>query len=375
MHTITEEELRRYHRQVILPQVGAEGQRRIMGARVLVIGAGGLGSPLLAYLAAAGIGTIGLVDFDAVDETNLQRQILFGHDDTGLLKTEAAERRLHALNPGITVNTHHLYLNAGNILPIIKEYDVVADGSDNLPTRYLVNDACILTGKPLVFGAVHRFEGQVSVFNLPLPDGTRSANYRDLHPVPPPSELVPSCQDGGILGPLAGIIGSMMALEVLKITGGFGEPLSNRICLFDGTDFSTRTIRFSTRTDLPPVTGLSDYESFCDPDQYRTSDIPELTPKEVQTLLRSNKATVVDVREPAEFNSASIGGINIPLNDLVREAYRIPRKTSVILVCRSGSRSTQALRKLSDLGFNNLHSLRGGINRWRAEVNPQLPPC
>ena len=367
--------LRRYHRQVILPQVGMEGQHRIMSARVLVIGAGGLGSPLLAYLTAAGIGTLGILDFDAIDETNLQRQILYKGEETGMLKTTAAARRLREMNPAVSIKTHHIYLNSDNILPLLEEYDIIADGSDNLPTRYLVNDACVLTDKPLVYGAIHRFEGQAGVFNMILPDGTRSSNYRDLYPLPPPPELVPSCQEGGVLGPLAGVIGSMMALEVLKIAGKFGEPLVNRICLFDGIDLSTRYLNISPDPKRNLITRLVDYEEFCDPRHLQKKPYPELTPKEAQALLRQNKATVIDVREPGEFQRARIGGMNIPLGDLVREVHRIPKKTAVILACRSGNRSEQALLKLQDLGFTNLHNLRGGLNRWRAEIDPGLPPC
>ncbi len=370
-----EPSLRRYHRQVILPQVGMEGQRRIMSARVLVIGAGGLGSPLLAYLTAAGTGTIGLVDFDAIDETNLQRQILYNSGETGMLKTVAAAQRLGQMNPSITLRTHPVYLNSGNILPLLEEYDIIADGSDNLPTRYLVNDACVLAGKPLVYGAIHRFEGQTGVFNMTLPDGSRSANYRDLYPLPPPPELVPSCQEGGVLGPLAGIIGSMMALEVLKLAGGFGEPLVNRICLFDGIDLSTRYLNISPDPKRDPITRLEDYEEFCDPRHQQKKTYPELSPKEAQALLRQNRATVIDVRDKSEFHRANIGGMNIPLGDLMREVHRIPKKTAIILACRSGGRSEQALLKLQDLGFTNLHNLRGGLNRWRAEIDPELPPC
>lgn len=369
------EQQRRYHRQVILPQVGPEGQRRIMTARVLVIGAGGLGSPLLAYLAAAGTGTIGIVDFDAIDETNLQRQILFKSSETGTLKTEAAEKRLRELNPDVNIRTHNIYVNADTILPLLEQYDIIADGSDNLPTRYLVNDACVLTGKPLVYGAIHRFEGQAGVFNMAMADGSRSSNYRDLYPAPPPPELVPSCQEGGILGPLAGIIGSMMALEVLKLAGGFGEPLINRICLFDGIDFSTRYVNVLPDVKRNPITRLEDYEEFCNPRHHQNKPWSELTPKEAQALLRQNKATLIDVREPEEFGRARIGGINIPIGSLTREVQRIPKKTAVILACRTGNRSEQALLKLQDLGFTNLHNLRGGINRWRAEVDPGFPAC
>ncbi|MFM8348025.1 MAG: ThiF family adenylyltransferase, partial [Bacteroidota bacterium] len=333
------EQQRRYHRQVILPQVGPEGQRRIMAARVLVIGAGGLGSPLLAYLAAAGTGTIGIVDFDAIDETNLHRQILFKGSETGTLKTVAAEKRLRELNPDINIRTHNIYVNSDTILPLLEEYDIIADGSDNLPTRYLLNDACVLSGKPLVYGAIHRFEGQAGVFNVAQPDGSRSSNYRDLYPAPPPPELVPSCQEGGVLGPLAGIIGSMMALEVLKLAGGFGEPLVNRICLFDGIDLSTRYLNVLPDRNRNPITRLEDYEEFCNPRQHQKKPWSALTPKEAQALLRQNKATLIDVREPEEFSRARIGGINIPLGSLTREAQRIPRKTAVILVCRTGNRS------------------------------------
>lgn len=365
---------KRYHRQILLPEIGEKGQLRLKNARVLVIGAGGLGSPLLQYLASAGVGTIGIVEFDRVEESNLHRQVLFSESDVGRSKAQAAMERLHAQNAGIQINLHEQYLTAATALPILEDYDVVADGSDNLPTRYLVNDACVLSGKPLVSGAIYRMEGQVSVFNQLLSDGNRSPDYRDVYPEPPSPELVPTCEQAGVLGSLAGIIGSIMAAEVLKLTAGFGTTLHNRLLVVDATDMSIRTIRYQRQLDRQPINGLFDYEAFCDRSA-PAEGITELTPKEVRSLLDANKVVVIDVREPEEFDAANIGGVNLPLSLITQQAFRIPRQIRVVMVCKSGARSIQAVRKLEDVGISNLIVMRGGLNRWRAEVDGTLPAC
>ena len=262
-------ELARYDRHIILPQFGLAAQQKLKAAKVLVVGSGGLGSPLLLYLAAAGVGTIGIVDFDVVDDSNLQRQVLFGKNDIGAAKVLAAKSRLESLNPYIGIRVHQAQIRSENALDIIRDYDVVADGSDNFPTRYLVNDACVLSGKPLVFAAVSQFEGQVSVFNLLQDNGERGPNYRDLHPEPPAPGLVPNCAEGGVLGVLPGIMGSMQALEVIKIISGTGEPLSGRLVIFDALDFQMRSFNIRRRADNPlngnhpTITELIDYELFC----------------------------------------------------------------------------------------------------------------
>lgn len=367
-------ELQRYHRQILLPEFGTEGQQRLQSAKILVIGAGGLGSPILLYLAAAGVGTLGICEYDNIDETNLQRQILYQADEAGKPKSETAAHRIRGLNPHIRVNEHPGYLTAASVLNIIRGYDIVVDGSDNLPTRYLVNDACVLEGKPLVYGAIYRFEGQVSVFNQLLSNGERSADYRDLFPEPPPPDMVPSCAQAGVLGSLAGMIGSMMANEALKLAAGFGSTLHSRLLLLDALDMSVRTVNIQRLGGRLPITGLMDYESFCDP-QPAQADVREMSPSEARAMLDGNKATVLDVREPEEFAQANIGGTNLPLGRIMEDSVRIPRRSPVIVVCRSGSRGRQAIRKLEDLGFSNLINMRGGLNRWRSEINNQFPPC
>jgi len=372
---LSEEQKQRYSRQILLPELGLEGQTKISNARILVIGAGGLGSPILLYLAAAGVGTIGIVEFDKVDRSNLQRQILYFDEDTGALKGKKAVDRIGRINPAVEVNLHHQYLSSKNALEIIKDYDLVIDGSDNLPTRYLVNDACILSNKPFVYGAIYRFEGQVSVFNQLMSDGVRSTCYRDLYPLPPEPEMVPSCSTGGVLGALAGIIGSFMASEAIKLITGIGTTLHDRLFIFDALDSTTRILQIKPDNARAKIEQLIDYESYCDGDLSETHSVSQVTPTEVVTLLKKNTAVLIDVREPEEFASANIGGINISFNNLIQESYRIPRRATVILVCRSGSRGASAYLKLKDLGFENLVNLKGGLNRWRAEIDPDLPAC
>lgn len=367
-------ELVRYNRHLILPDFGIDAQRQLKAAKVLVVGAGGLGSPALLYLAAAGVGTIGIVDFDVVDESNLQRQVLFGRQDVGKLKVQAALERLESLNPHIRIVLHDGRLSARNAMDILQDYDVVADGSDNFPTRYLVNDACVLLGKTLVYASVYQFEGQVSVFNHPDAAGARGPNYRDLYPTPPPPGLVPDCATGGVLGVLPGIIGSMQASEVIKVLTGIGEPLSGRLFLFDALYFEHRSVNIRRRDDnplngiAPTITRLIDYELFCGlKTQERT--VREITVRELLDWQeRGEKFQLIDVREPHEYEMTNLGADLIPLASVADQAGRIARDIKVVVHCRSGVRSAKAIRELEDrFGFDNLYNLHGGILAYLEE--------
>ncbi len=372
-------ELLRYSRQILLPEFNLEGQQKLKQGSILVIGAGGLGSPALYYLAAAGVGHIGIVDFDTVDESNLQRQILYQTQDIGKPKVEIAALRLKQLNPHIEINAHHGPITSNNGLALIKSYDIIIDGSDNLPTRYLVNDACVLLGKSLVYGAIFQFEGQVSVFNQLHADGTRGPNYRDLFPEPPPPEMVPSCSESGVLGVLPGIIGSLQANEAIKLLSGIGETLSHRLLLFDSLYFTTQIVTLKPNPQNP-VSGINptirhliDYEAFCNPAHNKPSAIPEISPVELNTLLKgSAKIQLLDVREPFEVEIASIGGTNIPLNEITRRANVIPIDIPVVVYCKSGQRSAEAIKLLQQQGFTNLKNLKGGILQWIQDVDDQL---
>ncbi len=371
---LSKAELARYARHLALPEFGLEAQQKLKAAKVLVVGAGGLGSPLLLYLAAVGVGTIGIVDFDVVDESNLQRQVLYGKGDIGLPKTDAAKTRLAALNPYINIQLHNTRLSAANALEIIRDYDVVADGSDNFPTRYLVNDACVLLRKPNVFGAIFQFEGQVSVFNFTDNNGTIGPNYRDLHPTPPPPGTVPSCAEGGVLGVLPGIIGSMQASEVIKVITGIGEPLSGRLIHFDTLDFESRIFKIKSRDDNPltglhpSITHLIDYEDFCGTKEL--APIKEITAAELRLWLSSGeKIQLIDVREPAEFQTGNLGGELIPLATVAENVHRFSKDGKVVLHCQSGARSATAIRDLEQqFNLSNLYNLSGGIIAfWESE--------
>lgn len=375
------EELSRYNRHIIIPEFGLEAQQKLKDAKVLVVGSGGLGSPLLLYLAAAGVGTIGIVDFDVVDDSNLQRQVIFSRKDVGKSKVRVAKRRLHSLNPHIDIRLHHTRLTADNAPSIISDYDVVADGSDNFPTRYLVNDACVLLDKPLVYASVSRFEGQVSVFNHINNEGHLGPNYRDLYPEPPAQGLVPNCAESGVLGVLPGIIGSIQALEVIKVITNVGEPLAGRLFLFDALDFQIRILNLKRRDDNPlngknpSIHHLIDYEVFCG--EKNADAIRPVREIDVQELYRwqisGKKFTLIDVREPHEHQAANIGGELIPLGNIEQEARRLPREHDVVLYCRSGARSARAIQELETrFGFNNLYNLKGGILAWQAEIQAQL---
>ena len=314
----SKEELKRYSRHLILPEFNIDGQRKVKNSKVLVIGAGGLGCPMLQYLVAAGVGTIGVVDFDMVDESNLQRQILFSVDDVGKPKASTAIQKLSRLNPHVDFHLHDIKLTAQNALEIIKDYDLIADGTDNFPTRYLVNDACVLLNKPNIHGSIFRFEGQVSVFNYQFADGTSGPNYRDIFPTPPPPGLVPSCAEGGVLGVLPGIIGSFQASEIIKIITGIGDPLVGKLFVFDALSFETRTMKINKNPALAPITELIDYDDFCGINNSVINTDLEISARELIVDINNDpqELQIVDVREPLEFEAGNIGGKSIPLGEL-----------------------------------------------------------
>ncbi len=378
MTPLSHEELLRYSRHLTLPDVGLAGQAKLKGARVLLIGAGGLGSPAALYLAAAGIGTIGLVDFDLVDRSNLQRQILHGTSGIGTPKTDSARARLQDVNPHVAVETFAERLSAANALDILRDFDIVIDGSDNFPTRYLVNDACVLLGKPNVYGAVFRFDGQVSVF-----DAKQGPCYRCLYAEPPPPDLVPSCAEGGVLGVLPGIIGSLQALEAIKLIVGFGESLIGRLVLFDGRRMQFRELAVEKDPDCPvcsenpTVTELIDYEAFCGVgDGGRgIGEGAEISAPELQLERRRKPDLVlVDVREPAEAEIARIDGArHIPLRQLPGRLSELPGHGEIVTLCHHGQRSLKAREILKGAGFANVRSLAGGIDAWSREVDAEVP--
>jgi len=378
--TFTKEELARYNRHIIIPEFGEAAQQKLKAARVLIIGSGGLGSPALLYLTAAGVGTIGIVDFDVVDDSNLQRQVLFDIHEIGKPKVEAARRRLEALNPHVRFILHNTHINSGNALDIIKDYDVVADGTDNFPTRYLVNDATLLLDKPNVYASIFQFEGQVSVFNYVNRQGERGPNYRDLYPTPPPPGLVPSCAEGGVLGVLPGIIGSLQALEVIKVITGIGEPLSGRFFTFDALNFENRTFNIKRRDDNPvngknpTIHELIDYEQFCGMRAVEEKPVKEITVQELYDWqVKGKKFKLIDVREPYEYKIVQIGGDLIPLATVSEHADQIPRDVDVVMYCNAGVRSLKAIRELEEkFGFGNLYNLKGGILAYIDQVQPEL---
>ncbi len=376
---LTRGELLRYARHLALPGVGLEGQRRLREARVLCVGAGGLGSPLALYLAAAGVGTLGIVDADVVDLTNLQRQILHGTRDVGRPKLDSAADRLRDVNPHVEVVRHPTRLTASNALDIVSGYDVVADGTDNFPARYLVNDACVLTGKPNVYGSVFRWEGQVSVF------ATRGGPcYRCLFREPPPPGLVPDCAEGGVLGVLPGIVGTLQALEVLKLVLGVGETLAGRLLLCDALGATWREVEVRRNPgcpvcgDHPTQTGLIDYEVFCGiiREAHSGTDVPEMEPARLLRLLTSDAPPfVVDVRERWEWELGSLadrGAVLIPLRELTDRMPEVPRGRAAVVYCRSGERSRDAARRLLAAGYGEVYNLRGGLLAWAREVDPDV---
>ena len=384
------EELGHYSRHLSIPEFGMEGQKKLKAASVLAVGTGGLGAPMLQYLAAAGVGTIGLVDFDVVEASNLHRQVLFGTSDVGRPKVEVARERLRDINPHITINVHETRLTSDNALEIIEKYDIVADGTDNFPTRYLINDACVMVDKPNVHGSIFQFEGQVSVFNYVDQEGNRGPNYRDLFPEPPPPGLVPSCAEAGVLGVLPGIIGCIQASEVIKLITGIGEPLAGKLFLFDALSFSTRTVKVTKNEDNPltgddpEITELIDYEEFCglpsvngeqEESEQDDPEVPEVSVREYKSWLdQGEDVQLIDVRKPYEAEIAEIGGELIPLDEILDKADKIDRNKKVVVHCRSGQRSSDAIKKLKEkYGFNNLYNLKGGILAWSEEIDESVP--
>jgi molybdopterin/thiamine biosynthesis adenylyltransferase/rhodanese-related sulfurtransferase len=360
--SLSPQELSRYSRHLAIPEFGIVGQEKLKAATVLVIGAGGLGSPLLLYLTAAGVGHIGIVDFDVVDDSNLQRQVLYTVDDIGKSKAHTAKERLKALNPHVKFTVYNKAFTKENAMEIIKDYDLVADGSDNFPTRYLVNDACVLANKVNVYAAIFRFEGQVSVFNFENEDGSRGPNYRDLFPSPPLPGMVPSCAEGGVLGILPGIIGSMQATEVIKIITGVGEPLVGRFFLFDAAGFISRTLKIKKNPEVS-ITELIDYEAFCGIVPIDPDEVKEITVEEFENWKKEKiDFQLIDVRETYEFEINNLGGELIPFAEIPKALNRIAKHKKVLIHCLSGKRSAAAIMELQRLGgFDNLYSLRGGI--------------
>ena len=372
-------EVARYARHITLPEVGWEGQQRLKQARVLVVGAGGLGSPVSLYLAAAGIGTIGLADFDAVDLSNLQRQILYATSDIGRPKVAAASERLAGINPHVRVVAHEERLTSANALDILRGYDVIVDGTDNFATRYLLSDACVLLDLPYVYGSIFRFDGQVSVFG-----GRDGPCYRCLFREPPPPGLVPSCAEGGVLGVLPGIIGSLQALEALKIVLGRGDSLRGRLALFDALAFRWRELRLKPSPSCPAcgvertITQLIDYDAFCGGNMadQQSNDTDELTPEQLRQRLETGEPLLlIDVREPYEWQIANLeaqGAQLIPLGDLADRLDTIDTDQEIVLYCRSGSRSASAQQHMRSRGFERVYNLRGGINAWAEQVDPSM---
>jgi len=379
--TLTNDEVKRYSRHLIMPEVGVEGQRKLKAAKVLCIGAGGLGSPVAMYLAAAGVGTLGLVDFDVVDFSNLQRQILHSTPDVGKPKLQSAKEKLQALNPEIEIRTHEVALSSENALQLFEPYDVIVDGTDNFPTRYLVNDACVILGKPNAYGSIFRFEGQASVFATK--DGPC---YRCLYPEPPPPGLVPSCAEGGVLGVLPGLIGVIQATETVKLVMGIGEPLIGRFLIYDALRMRFRELKLRKDPDCPvcgthpTVTKLIDYEQFCGiapaaPEPVIVNNATELTSLELkQRLDRGDKLTIVDVREPNELQINRIpGSVHIPLGDIPKRYTELDPDAELVMQCKSGVRSGKAADFLRSVGFKHVLNLKGGILDWIDKVDPTQP--
>lgn len=358
--SFSSEELTRYARHAILPGFGMVAQGRLKSASILVIGAGGLGAPLLQYLTAAGLGRIGIIDPDRVALSNLQRQVLFGSGDIGRHKVEAAAERLQSLNPNVQFDLYPFALDRENTLDIIGRYDIVADGSDNFPTRYLVNDACVLQQKPLVYGAVFRSEGQVSVFNLPGLDGCRGPNYRNLYPEPPEAGSVPSCAEGGVLGVLPGIIGSLQANEAIKILSGTGEPLSGKLLLFDALSGQSRLLRIPVKSPYPVTSLQDDYEIACGK---AFDTVPEITPVEIQQWAHTGiPFFFLDVRETWEFQEYNLGGHLLPLGQIAEKGNQLPRNLPIVVACQSGVRSLKAAEMLkTQFGYKEVFNLKGGV--------------
>ena len=375
---LNNEEILRYSRHLIMPEVGMVGQRKLKTARVLCVGAGGLGSPLILYLAAAGVGTIGLVDFDVVDYSNLQRQIIHTMRDVGRHKIDSAAEKIAAINPFVNTVRFETKLTSANALKIFRDFDIVADGTDNFATRYLVNDACVLSGKPNVYASIFRFEGQATIF------ATESGPcYRCLYPEPPPPGLVPSCAEGGVLGVLPGILGTIQATEVIKLILGTGEPLIGRLLLVDALAARFRELRVRKNPDCPAcgvnptVRKLIDYDQFCGirgEEAAATAGIPEIQPEELKRRLDAGEDIfVLDVREPHEYQICNLNGYLIPIGDLPKRVHELDSRREIVIHCKSGTRSAKAVEFLHQAGFRQVTNLAGGIMRWSEKVDPTVP--
>jgi adenylyltransferase/sulfurtransferase len=375
---LSNDEILRYSRHLIIPEVGMEGQQKLKAAKVLCIGAGGLGSPLALYLTAAGVGTLGIVDFDVVDYTNLQRQIIHSTADVGRKKLDSAAEKLKAINPYINLRTFDTRLTSANALELFREFDIIADGTDNFPTRYLVNDACVLTGKPNVYGSIFRFEGQASVFAT-----EEGPCYRCLYPEPPPPGLVPSCAEGGVLGILPGLVGVIQATETIKLILGQGDPLIGRLLLVDALGMKFRELKLRKSPDCPvcgtnpTVTQLIDYNEFCGvrgEEAPVASDMPAITVEELKQQLDSKKDLfILDVREPHEYQICNLNGYLIPLGDLPKRVHELDSSRDIVAHCRSGVRSGKAVTFLRQAGFKKVHNLTGGILAWADKIDPKMP--
>src|ERR1700733_2190762 len=378
--TLNKDEILRYSRHLIMPEVGMEGQQKLKAARVLCIGTGGLGSPLALYLAAAGVGTLGLVDFDVVDYTNLQRQIIHSTADVGRKKLDSAADKLKGINPFLNLQTFDTRLSSANAMELFREFDIIADGTDNFPTRYLVNDACVLSGKPNVYGSIFRFEGQASVFATEA-----GPCYRCLYPEPPPPGLVPSCAEGGVLGILPGLVGVIQATEVIKLILGKGDSLVGRLLLVDALNMRFRELKLRKNPECPvcganpTVTALIDYEHFCGivpetPQEKNVKNgIPQLTVKQLKVRRDAGEDIfLLDVREPYEYQIAQIGGTLIPQNDVPNRLAEIPRDREIIVHCRSGARSQKIAELLKQSGYKDVVNVAGGILAWSDEIDPKV---
>lgn len=375
---LTRDEVARYSRHLIIPDLGMDGQKRLKNAKVLVIGAGGLGSPALLYLAAAGVGTLGIVEFDEVDASNLQRQVIHGESDIGRPKADSARDSILEINSGIDVRLHKIRLEPDNAVQLFAEYDLIVDGTDNFATRYLVNDAAVLAGKPYVWGSIYRFEGQVSVFWEDAPDG-RGINYRDLYPEAPPPGMVPSCAEGGVLGVLCASIGSVMVTEAIKLITGIGDPLLGRLMVYDALDMSYRTIKLRRDPARQPITELIDYEAFCgvvSEEGQAAAAGSTVTARELKELLDAGDVELIDVREPVEWDIVHIEGATLIPKDriLSGEALaELPQNRKIVLHCKTGVRSAEALAALKRAGFADATHLQGGVIAWAHQVDPSLP--
>jgi adenylyltransferase/sulfurtransferase len=376
---LTKDEVARYSRHLIIPDVGMAGQKRLKNAKVLVIGAGGLGSPALLYLAAAGVGTLGIVDFDEVDESNLHRQVIHGQSDIGKLKAASAQESIAEVNPFVQVHLHTERLTSANALDIFRDYDLILDGTDNFATRYLVNDAAVLLGKPYVWGSIFRFEGQASVFWEDAPNG-KGLNYRDLYPEPPPPGMVPSCAEGGVLGVLCASIGSIMVNEAIKLITGIGEPLLGRLVSYDALEMKYREVKIRKDPETPKITELIDYEAFCgvvSDEAQQAASGSTITPAELKAKFDAGENfQLIDVREPHEYEIVNIKGAKLIPKDriLSGEALsELPQDKPIVLHCKSGARSAEALAALHKAGFKDATHLGGGVLAWARQIDTSLP--